>query len=85
LAVAIYFDQQAKPVFARWVAHFNIVIAIAVVPAGFAGLTLSGPFAWNGFFGFWFKVIAITLWLVVMSVVLGRAVEHDFKMVEASP
>ena len=28
--------------FPRWVAWFNVVIALALVPAGFAGLTLSG-------------------------------------------
>ena len=35
------------------------LIAIALVPAGFAGLTLSGPFAWNGFLSFWVRNIAI--------------------------
>ena len=44
LAVAIYLDEQARPVFARWVGHFNLLIAIALVPAGFAGLTShAGP------------------------------------------
>jgi hypothetical protein len=84
LAVAIFFDQQPRPVFAPWVARFNIAIAIALVPAGFAGLTLSGPFAWNGFFGFWLRNAAIALWLVVMGIVLGRGVEHDQKLVEAA-
>ena len=55
LAVAIYLDEQARPVFARWVGHFNLLIAIALVPAGFAGLTLAGPFAWNGFLSFWVR------------------------------
>ena len=44
------------------------------MPAGFAGLTLTGPFAWNGFLSFWVKNVAIALWLVVMAVVLGRAI-----------
>ncbi|HWT81149.1 MAG TPA: hypothetical protein VN648_20350, partial [Candidatus Methylomirabilis sp.] len=82
LAVSIYFDQQAEPVFPRWVARFNV--AIALVPAGFAGLTLNGPFAWNGFFGFWLKNVAITLWLVVMGIVLGKAVERDHALAEAT-
>ena len=34
---------QDEPVFPRWVARFNVVIAIALVPAGFAGLTLERP------------------------------------------
>ena len=77
IAVAIYLDEQDTPVFARWVGHFNLVIAVALVPAAFAGLTLSGPFAWNGFFSFWVKNFAITLWLVVMALVLGRSLSSD--------
>jgi hypothetical protein len=64
-------------VFARWVGHFNLLILVALVPAGFAGLTLTGPFAWNGLLSFWVKNIAIALWLVVMAVVLGQAIGRD--------
>ena len=84
LAVAIYLDEQARPVFDRWVGHFNLLIAVALVPAGFAGLTLSGAFAWNGFLGFWVKNVAIALWLIVMAVVLGRALERDRLATEAT-
>jgi len=77
IAVAIYLDNQAKPVFARWVGHFNLVVAVALVPAGFAGLTLSGVFAWNGFLSFWVKNAAIAAWIIVMAVVLGRALTRD--------
>jgi hypothetical protein len=82
LALAIYFDLQKQPVFASWVGHFNLIIAIALIPAGFAGLNLSGPFAWNGFFGFWLKNIAIALWLIVMAAVLGRGIERDYQALE---
>jgi hypothetical protein len=81
LAVSIYFDQQPHPVFARWIGHFNLVIALALAPAGFAGLALSGPFAWDGLIGFWLKIIAIAVWLLVMGIVLGVAVERDAKTV----
>ena len=42
LALAIVWDDQAQPVFPRWVAWFNVVIGVALVPAAFAGLTMSG-------------------------------------------
>lgn len=77
LALAIYLDQQTRPVFAHWVGNFNLLVAFALVPAAFAGLTLNGPFAWNGFFGFWVKNLAIAVWLVVMAFVLGQALERD--------
>jgi hypothetical protein len=72
IALAIYLDRPDRPVFRRWVAHFNVVIAAALVPAAFTGLALSGPMAWNGLLPFWVKNIAIAAWIVVMSIVLGQ-------------
>ena len=77
LAVAIYLDRQTDPVFPRWLGHFNLVVAAVIVPAGFAGLTMSGPVAWNGFLSFWVKNIAIAVWLIVMGTALGRGIERD--------
>ncbi|MEY8014615.1 hypothetical protein [Mycobacterium servetii] len=77
LALAIYFDDQPCPIFNRWVARFNLAVAAALVPASFAGLSLSGPLAWDGALSFWLKNIAIAVWLVVMGVVVGRAVYRE--------
>jgi hypothetical protein len=84
LALAVYFDQQDTPVFPRWVARFNVMIAVALVPAGFAGLTTSGVFAWNGLLSFWLKNAALTLWIIVMAVVLGRSIEKEAAIAEAA-
>ncbi|OBK21899.1 hypothetical protein A5634_08815 [Mycobacterium asiaticum] len=77
LAVAIYFDDQPRPVFSRWVAHFNFVIAAALAPAAFVGLSLSGPLAWDGVLSFWVKNVAIGVWVVVMGIVLAQAVYRE--------
>jgi hypothetical protein len=77
VALAIYFDDQPRTVFPRWVAHFNIVVAAALAPAAFVGLSLSGPLAWDGVLSFWLKNIAIAVWIAVMGVVLGRAVYRE--------
>jgi hypothetical protein len=72
LALAIYTDRQPHPVFKPWVAHFNLVVAVALAPAAFTGLALGGPMAWNGLLPFWVKNIAIAVWVVVMGVVIGQ-------------
>ena len=77
LALAIYFDDQVRPVFARWVAHFNLLVAAALIPAGFAGAGLDGPLAWNGLLSFWVKNIAIGAWIVVMGIVLAQAIHRQ--------
>ena len=76
LAVAIYLDRQDHPVFKPWVAHFNLVVAAALVPAALVGLALKGPMAWDGLLPFWVKNIAIALWIVVMAAVLGRRIHQ---------
>ncbi|MCV7377769.1 hypothetical protein BST11_03830 [Mycobacterium alsense] len=77
VALAIYLDDQPRPIFGHWVAHFNLLVAAALVPAAFVGLSLSGPLAWDGALSFWLKNIAIGVWIVVMGVVLSRAVFRE--------
>ena len=74
LALAILLDRQERPVFGRWVAHFNLAVAALMVPAAFVGLALEGPIAWDGALTFWVRNAAVGLWLVVMGVVLARTV-----------
>jgi hypothetical protein len=77
LALAIYLDRQARPVFERWVAHFNLLVAAALLPASFVGLAMGGPIAWDGLLTFWVRNAAIGLWIAVMGVVLARAVHRQ--------
>jgi hypothetical protein len=77
LALAIYTDGQDRPVYPRWVAHFNLVVAAALVPAAFTGLALNGPMAWNGLFPFWVKNITIGVWIVVMAIVIGQTIRRQ--------
>ena len=78
LSLAIYLDRQPRPVFQPWVAHFNLLIAAAMLPAAFAGMALDGPFAWDGLLTFWVRNIAVGLWIAVMGVVLGRTIHRQY-------
>ncbi len=77
LALAIHLDRQERPVFGRWVAHFNLVVAALLVPAAFAGAAMTGPVAWDGLLTFWVRNVAIGVWIVVMAVVLARAIARQ--------
>jgi len=75
LALAIYLDRQARPVFRPWVGHFNLAVAAALLPAAFVGLGLEyEALAWNGLLAFWVKNLAIAAWIAVMGLVLGQAI-----------
>lgn len=74
LAVAIFLDQQEHPVFPRWVAHFNLVTAFAMVPAAFSPLQPEGLLAWDGPVSFGLKNLSISIWIVVMLIVAGQVI-----------
>jgi undecaprenyl pyrophosphate phosphatase UppP len=59
------------------VAHFNLLVAVALVPACFVGLALEGPIAWDGLLTFWVRNVAVGLWIAVMGVVLGRQIRRQ--------
>jgi hypothetical protein len=84
LALAIYLDRQPRPVFAPWVAHFNLVVAALLLPAAFAGTAMTGPLAWDGVLTFWVRNVAIGVWIVVMAVVLARAIGRQRTLDQAA-
>ena len=77
LALAIRLDDQPRPVFPRWVAAFNIAIAVAVAPSAFAAVFHTGPLAWNGAVSFWLRVCAYVLYVIVMFFVVWGAVRRQ--------
>ncbi|BBX04882.1 hypothetical protein BST36_08985 [Mycolicibacterium moriokaense] len=77
LAMAIYFDNGPQPVYPRWVAHFSVIVALAMAPSAFSMTVMSGPFAWNGAISFWLRNIAFGTYLVVMLVVTWQAVHRQ--------
>ncbi|MCV7214671.1 hypothetical protein H7J51_05150 [Mycobacterium crocinum] len=74
LALAVYFDSRIDPVFPRWVGHFSLVVATAMVPAAGAAVFKTGPLAWDGVWSFWVRNGAYVAFVVVMFFVLRRAV-----------
>jgi hypothetical protein len=76
LAGSIYLDARAQPVFPRWVAHFNVVTALLMVPGAFAILYKSGPLAWNGSVSFKLRLITFAVYVAVMFLVLLRVVNR---------
>ena len=74
LALAVYFDDRNDPVFPRWVGHFSLVIAAAMVPAAGAAIFQTGPLAWDGVWSFWVRNGAYVAFVIVMFFVLRKAV-----------
>jgi hypothetical protein len=77
LALAIYYDDAAHPIFPRWVGHFSVVVALAMAPSALSVAFDSGPFAWNGVISFWLRNIAFVTFVVVMLVVLRKVIHRQ--------
>ena len=77
LAISIYLDARPDPIFPRWVAHFNIVIAALLVPSAFSILNTSGPLAWDGAVSFTLRLSVFACYVVVMFIVLLGVVNRQ--------
>jgi hypothetical protein len=76
-ALSVYLDERPEPIFPRWAAHFNIVVAVLLIPSAFTILFKSGPLAWNGGVSFTLRLIVFASYIVVMFLVLLRTVNRQ--------
>lgn len=79
LAFGVFLDDQARPIFPKWVGYLNVVAAIAWVPAAFSALSTEGPLAWDGTLSFHLRIWTFTLYNVLMFVAAWNARDrmHD--------
>lgn len=81
IAAAIFCDHNAKPLYPRWVAFFNVWTGVLIFPAGLIGFFKTGPFAYDGAISFWFAVFVFFGWMVGMTVMTFRAItEQDRRL-----
>ena len=77
IGLAIFSDKNAVPVFPRWLAYFNIWVAILFVPGGLITFFKTGPFAWNGLLAFWVPLVIFFVWFLVMFVALLKTIREQ--------
>jgi hypothetical protein len=75
IGVAILNDKrQTLP---RWVAYVNFWVAFSFTPDVLAFFFHSGPFGWRGIFIFWLALTTYSVFLIVMSVTLLKAIRES--------
>ena len=77
LAFAVFIDERERPSFPRWFGYFNIWYAILGVPGCAIYLFKSGPLAWNGVFAFWIPLTVFSIWWIVTTFMLVKAVDVE--------
>ena len=77
-------DDSKDPVFPKWVAYLNILVAIAFLPGVAAGLLVNcKSMDWNGAIAYWMPGLASASWVVLMFVALRRAAKHSHRQLLA--
>ncbi|WP_354701177.1 hypothetical protein DSM112329_01484 [Paraconexibacter sp. AEG42_29] len=77
IAVAILRDRSPVPVFARWVAWFNLWVAFLFLPAVVIPFFKVGPFTYRGLLAFWIPTLIYGLWAMVMAYVTRQAIRQQ--------
>jgi hypothetical protein len=79
IALAIFSDKRASPVFPRWLGFFNIWVALLFAPGGLITFFKTGPFAWNGLLAFYVAGTVFAAWFFVMVTMLIKAIDQQAK------
>ena len=79
LALGIYMDTRHKPVFPRWVGHFNILAALLITPGAFSLMFKEGPLAWDGSLAFGLRFGSFAVYIAVMFFVVRSALGQQIR------
>jgi hypothetical protein len=77
IGFCILSDRRADPVFPRWIGFVNFWLAICYTVGALIPFFKSGPFAWNGLFGFWVAAVSFFGWIALMWWATARAVRRQ--------
>ncbi len=67
IAAAVFIDRTPQPILPRWVGWLSLWVSFIIIPAGLVLFFKTGPFAWNGLFGFWIPLTALVTWMLGMT------------------
>ena len=74
LGYVVLRDRRPDPIYPRWFGYLNLWIWTLFTPADLIFFFKTGPFAWNGLFGFGLSFAAYFGWTLVVTIMTGRAV-----------
>ncbi|HEX5805453.1 MAG TPA: hypothetical protein VFY31_03825 [Macromonas sp.] len=76
IAYAALADKDPNPLIPRWVGWFNIWFELSLIPLVVIFWFHTGPFAWNGLFGFYLPFFIFFLWFFVMTWTIRRSLHR---------
>jgi hypothetical protein len=83
VAVAIFGDRGASPIFPRWSAYLSLWVAMLSAPGGLVIFFKTGPLAFNGLFGIWIPLGIFFVWIIAMTALTVKAVNRELEPASA--
>ncbi len=77
LAVAGFMDDRPHPTWPRWAAYMNLWVAFTGAGGMLAVYFKTGPFSWNGVFGYWIPVTVFAVGMTINMILLLRRASHE--------
>jgi len=77
LAVGACVLLYPNRVFKRWVGWFFVMAPTTLVPVCLVGLFKTGPFAWNGLFGFYLPIVLYMVWFHLATWSVHKAIQQE--------
>ena len=69
-------DEDTDPIIPRWVGWFNVFFMLDLIPLSIIFFFKTGPFAWNGLFGFYLPFATFWIWFFVMTYTIRRSLHR---------
>ena len=82
IAIVGFMDKSAQPLFPRWACYYNLFVTALLIPGGVITFFQTGPFAWDGLFGFWIPLTDWGIWFVVTCVLLVKHIHRQADLSE---
>ncbi len=80
IGFAVIGDTSANPIYPRWFAYLNFWLAVGAVSGQIIPFVTSGPFAYNGLFGFWMVAAVFFIWVSCTYWFTLKAVRRQAQM-----
>jgi hypothetical protein len=85
IAIAIFMDHSARPVFPRWVGYANLWIPLSFLPALLPYFAKTGPVSWQGLLVFYLGLTTFGAWVIIMMWALLRALREQAALEHSAP
>jgi hypothetical protein len=77
VAITALNDKSTNPTFPRWTAFASAMTFILFLPDQMLFFFKTGPFAWNGLFGFWVPLSVFCGWFLLLAFLIRRSILVD--------